>query len=51
MASNDPLEKVNYIYLPGKEDENKHPQCLHTENWDSSPFGRSQTLGLFLDYI
>ena len=25
MASKDALEKVNCIYFPGREDENKHP--------------------------
>lgn len=32
MASNDPLEKSNYIDLPGKEDENKHPQSSHPKS-------------------
>lgn len=29
MASNDPLEKVKYIYLHGQEDKNKQPSvCI-----------------------
>ena len=51
MALKDPLERVNYICLLSKEDENKHPYCLQIENQDSGPYGRNETLGLFLDCI
>lgn len=51
MALKYPLERVNYICLLSKEDENKHPYCLQIKNQDSGPYGRNETLGLFLDCI